>query len=313
MLKRRVWYNANPYDFKSNLFEMTTGTFPPGQIFSTRLFLPPAQTTRRPTETPNVGGISVFWSCSTYSVMLSLRLSLYWSDLIPMSPSKYSGRSPTLPPAASATFASSSTSFLIHSLGFHHIWLLGSGHKWQFCPQKKNVLFWFYSLYNNCELLSKINNLTVVDKMTGTWSRQVEVWRGRQTGARLVGLGTSLSSSCSPANWWLYKRPFRWVSSIYTIQEPCEQQTLKTKKWFAWTAAAARKQEARMPIVRIMSTRSTQEGSCVIQMSTVAEMSQRGRKGGRSRSSWILSVATARQTLLSRLRKSDSPDNTEYR
>ena len=112
---------------------------------------------------------------------------LYQSDLIPMSPSKYSGRSPTLPPAASPTFASSSTSFLIHSLGFHHIWLLGSGHKWQFCPQKKNVLFWFYSLCNNCELLSKINNLTVVDKMTGTWSRQVEVWRGRQTGARLVG------------------------------------------------------------------------------------------------------------------------------
>ena len=105
---------------------------------------------------------------------------LYQSDLIPMSPSKYSGRSPTLPPAASAPFASSSTSFLIHSLGFHHIWFLDSGHKWQFWRWMS------YFGFTLCAIIINLN-LTVVNKITRTWFRQVEVWRGRQTGVRLVG------------------------------------------------------------------------------------------------------------------------------
>ena len=65
MLKRCMWFlNAN--DFEFDLFEMTTGTIPAGQTLSTRLFLPPAQTTRKPTETSNVRGISfqsILWYC----------------------------------------------------------------------------------------------------------------------------------------------------------------------------------------------------------------------------------------------------------
>ena len=164
------------------------------------------------------------------------------------------------------------------------------------------------SLCNNCELKYGCCSYNAENLVPSSWSMERETdggkvgWIGNKSlffvlCCPLMALQKALSLGLI----YLHNSRTMWTTNA------------QNKKWFAWTAEAARKQEARMPIVRIMSTRSTQEGSCVIQMSTVAEMSQRGRKGGRSRSSWILSVTTARQTLLSRLQKSDSPDKTENR
>ena len=151
---------------------MTTGTFPPGQIFSTRLFLPPAQTTRRPTETPNVGGISVFWSCSTYSVMLSVSI---WSDTYVSFKVFWEI---SHPPSCCFT----NLCILLHQLPHPFSWISSHLITWQWAHMA--VL----STEDKCLCAIIVNlNMAVVHTMPRTWFRQVEVWRGRQTGVRLVG------------------------------------------------------------------------------------------------------------------------------
>ena len=122
-----------------------------------------------------------------------------------------------------------------------------------------------------------------------TWSLQAQRLRGWWMAARLAGLGTSLSRF--PGKWtkrWKHKLASRFKLTIFST---------KKNYLLAWTAAA-RRDNARTPIARIMARpRSQEEGSCKFALVIFewalrrkwAREEGRERRVGQALSWWLLS------------------------
>ena len=137
------------------------------------------------------------------------------------------------------------------------------------------------SLCNNCELKYGCCSYNAENLVPSSWSMERETdggkvgWIGNKSlffvlCCPLMALQKALSLGLI----YLHNSRTMWTTNA------------QNKKWFAWTAEAARKQEARMPIVKIMSTPISQEGSCIIALAVFDwALSQKwareeGREGG---------------------------------
>ena len=181
-----------------------------------------------------------------------------------MSPSKNSRTSSTLPPAStlSSCFSSFSITSLIHFLWFHEL-----RHIWTFwlCLQNTLILQWLW--FPQCW-----------DNLVPSSSTIARVTYGGKVG--WIG-NKSLSVS------WKHKLASSFKLTIFSK---------KNYYLLAWSAAA-RRDNARTPIARIMARPRSQEGSCKFALVIFewalrrkwAREEGRERRVGQALSWWLLS------------------------
>ena len=151
-------------------------------------------------------------------------------------------------------------------------------------PSSTSFDFMNCDIYEHSDCVSKTHQFCSnydFHSVETTWSLQAQRLRGWQMVARLAGLGTSLSRFPGNINWHLV---LNW------------QYFQKKTYLLAWSAAA-RRDNARTPIARIMARPRSQEGSCKFALVIFewalrrkwAREEGRERRVGQALSWWLLS------------------------